>query len=77
MRAKGAGIATLRPRLGSKSKSTSQKTVSKAATPRDLKYEWFFVAEVLDKSLFFLVLIGMMVTIGVFLVVVPWLHRND
>ena len=45
--------------------------------PRDPTYEWFFVAEVLDKSLFLLFLVGMIVTVMTSLVIVPWLHRND
>ena len=45
--------------------------------PGDPKLEWYFVAEVLDKTLFLLFLIAMTLTIAVSLVLVPYLHKDD
>ncbi len=60
--------------------SQNQKKMSPVTlppSPRDLRYEWFFVAEVVDKSLFLIFLLAMILTITMSLVVVPWLHQND
>ncbi|KAK2144318.1 hypothetical protein LSH36_768g01001 [Paralvinella palmiformis] len=57
--------------------SLDELVPSRDNPPRDPKYEWFFVAEVLDKSLFLLFLIAMVFTIVISLIVVPWMHRND
>ena len=57
--------------------SLRQLLPSRDNPPRDPKYEWFFVAEVLDRSLFLLFLVVMVITIVISLIVVPWIHRND
>ena len=45
--------------------------------PRDLKQEWYFVAQVLDKSLFILFFTGMTLTVVFPLIIIPYIHRND
>ena len=45
--------------------------------PRDLRLEWYFVAQVIDKVLFILFLIAMALTVLFPLVIIPALHRND
>ncbi len=44
---------------------------------RDFKLEWYFVASAFDKILFVLFLIGMILTIFLPLVIIPYIHRND
>lgn len=45
-----------------------------AQTPRDPRHQWYFVAEVLDKTLFFIFLLTMLTTVFVSLVVIPFVH---
>ena len=54
-----------------------RRRLRQGVIPRDPRYEWFFVAEVLDKTLFFVFLVAMVVTVATSLIIVPWLHRND
>jgi len=60
--------------LSSSSSRLSPPPVEERREPRDARYEWFFVAEILDKTLFLLFFLTMMTTVLVSLVVVPWIH---
>lgn len=44
------------------------------AQPRDPRHQWYFVAEVLDKTLFLIFLLTMLTTVFVSLVVIPIVH---
>lgn len=45
--------------------------------PRDLRQEWYFVAQVIDKTLFIIFFTGMFLTVVFPLVIIPYIHRND
>ena len=44
---------------------------------KDPRIEWYFVAEVLDKSLFVLFMVAMGLTVSLTLIILPWLHDRD
>ena len=75
------GVASLRVRRRNSDvverSETRKLNPQNRYTPRDFKLEWYFVASVLDKFLFMLFLIGMLLTIFLPLVIIPYIHRND
>ena len=54
-----------------------RKKIHRIPAPQDAKLEWYFVAEVVDKTLFLLFFAAMATTITVSLIIVPYLHKDD
>ena len=45
--------------------------------PRELRLEWYFVAQVIDKSLFIVFVTASALTVAFTLIIIPAMHAND